>query len=409
MFTNTFTAKTNKKMVALGASLLFVLSFSSLAGPREQAKRLHDRLAGIPPTEAVLTEMQADITAGNNIAAANKAMSNDAFYSVTLKNWVTPWTNEAQTVFAPLNDYTATVIGMIRDDIDIREMLYSDIIYTAPGQGLTAHSNSNNSHYEEMETQALQLGTVLTRATQSSITGLETGATAGVLTSRAAAKAFLIDGTNRAHFRFTLLNHLCTDLEQIKDVERAADRIRQDISRSPGGDSRIYMNACYGCHAGMDPMAQSLAYYNYDYNVDADPDGDNGELSYNSASDPVDPVTGTRVKAKYHNNKFNFPTGFVTPDDEWTNYWRTGQNQLIGWDQSLTGKGYGAKSMGQELSHSTQYARCQVEKVFQNVCLRVPVDAADRSQIDAMVTSLSSNGYKLKQTFAESAVYCMGE
>ena len=85
MFINTFTAKMNKRVVTLSASLLFVLSFSSLAGPREQAKRLHDRLAGIPPTEAVLTDMQADITAGNNIAAAYKAMNNDAFYSVTLK------------------------------------------------------------------------------------------------------------------------------------------------------------------------------------------------------------------------------------------------------------------------------------------------------------------------------------
>jgi hypothetical protein len=408
MLTTTFKDNNKKKLVTLSAGLFLVLSFSSLAGPREQAKRLHDRLAGIPPTEAVLNDMQADIAAGDNIAAAYKAMNNDAFYSVTLKNWVTPWTNEAQTVFAPLNDYTATVIGMIRDDIDIRQMLYGDIIYTAPNQGLPAYSNSNNSHYESMEDQALQLGTVLTQSTQSSITGLEAEATAGVLTSRAAAKAFLIDGTNRAHFRFTLLNHLCTDLEQIKDVERAADRIRQDISRSPGGDSRIYMNSCYGCHAGMDPMAQSLAYYNYEYNVETDPDGENGELSYNSTNE-IDPVTGTRVKAKYHNNKFNFPTGFVTPDDEWTNYWRTGQNQLIGWDQSLSGEGYGAKSMGQELSHSTQYARCQVKKVFENVCLRVPVDAADRSQIDSMVASLSSNGYKLKQTFAESAVYCMGE
>ena len=40
-----------------------------------------------------------------------------AFYTITLKNFATPWTNRDQTVFAPLNDYTATVIGMVRDDV----------------------------------------------------------------------------------------------------------------------------------------------------------------------------------------------------------------------------------------------------------------------------------------------------
>ena len=80
-------------------------------------------------------------------------------------------------------------------------------------------------------------------------TGLPPDATAGVLTSRAAAQAFFVAGTNRAMFRFTLMNHLCNDLEQLNDTTRAPDRIRQDVSRSPGGDSRIFLNSCVGCHS----------------------------------------------------------------------------------------------------------------------------------------------------------------
>ena len=393
----------------LMAGLITLISLNTTAGPREQAKRIHDRLAGIPPTEAVLSAMEADVTSNDALSAAYTAMDNDAFYTVTLKNWVTPWTNEPQTVFAPLNDYTATVIGMIRDDVDIREMLYGDIIYVGQsGLGLPAYSNSSNDHYEQMESQALQLGTVLERQTQSGVTGIEAAATAGILTSRQAAKAFLIDGTNRAQFRFTLLNQFCGDLEPLKDIERAADRIRQDVSRSPGGDSRIFMNSCYGCHAGMDPMIGAFAYYDYQYDSDNDPDGENGQLVYNAAGQ-VDAETGTRVVSKYHNNKFNFPSGYITEDDSWINYWRKGPNQLIGWDQSLPGSGNGAKSMGQELSHSARFSRCQVEKVFQNVCLRPPVDSADRAQVDSMIASLAANGYQLKRTFAESAVYCMGD
>ncbi|WP_196137433.1 DUF1585 domain-containing protein [Aliikangiella sp. G2MR2-5] len=399
---------------SLAATVAFAIGLSSMtstvqAGAREQAKRIHDRLAGIPPTEAVLDQMEASINASDPVGAAYTAMDNDRFYTVTLKNWVTPWTNESQTVFAPLNDYSATVIGMIRDDIDIRQMLYGDIIYTGQsGMGLPAYSNNSNAHYEQIEMQALPLSTTLAQAAQSSVTGLETAATAGILTSRASAKAFLIDGTNRALFRFTLINHMCDDLEPLKDIERAADRIRQDVSRSPGGDSRIFMNSCYGCHAGMDPMIQSFAYYDYDYDIEADPEGESGRLTYNSAG-VTDPETGTRVVSKYHNNKFNFPPGFITENDDWINYWRKGPNQLIGWDSSLPGSGSGAKSMGQELAHSDKFAQCQVKKVFENVCLRRPVDSSDRAQIESMVNSLKTNGYQLKRTFAESAVYCMGE
>ena len=65
-------------------------------------------------------------------------------------------------------------------------------------------------------------------------------------------------------FRFTLLNHLCHDMEQVHDTSRPPDRIRQDVTRSPGGDSSLFLNNCIGCHSGMDPMAQAFAYYDFD-------------------------------------------------------------------------------------------------------------------------------------------------
>ena len=58
-----------------------------------------------------------NIAAGRATDAAYRAMEHRAFYDVTLKNFAMPWTNRDQTVFAPLNDYTATVIGMVRDDV----------------------------------------------------------------------------------------------------------------------------------------------------------------------------------------------------------------------------------------------------------------------------------------------------
>ncbi len=392
-------------LAVLAVGLTMSFSSSAEAGDREQAKRIHDRLAGVPPTAATLDTMEAFITAGNPTAAANVALTHPDFYRVTLKNFITPWTNEEQSVFAPLNDYTATLIGIIRDNIDFREILSGptyngDILYIGTTAGLTPYSTTGNDHYSEMEEQGVDLQADLTRTTQTaaSTLNLPAGGPAGIFTTRAAARAFFVDGTNRAMFRFTLLNHLCTDLEQIKDPTRTHDRVRQDVSRSPGGDSRIFMNACVGCHAGMDPMTQALASYNYTYTTDVE----TGQLEY----------TAGAVQPKYLINSKNFEYGYVTPDDNWDNYWRTGPNSVLGWDwapdRTTPGSGTGAASMGRELADSYAFAQCQVEKVFKTVCLRSPVDTADRTQIDTMITSFST-GYNLKNVFAQSAVYCRGD
>jgi len=404
-----FTAEVHR---VLRPGVLFLLGVllvpQGWADSRDQAKRMHDRIAGVPPDEATLTQMSAAIDANDAVGAALIATEAPEFYSVTLKNLATPWSNEFQEIFRPLNDYVATVIGVVRDERDFREILSGDILYVGSGPNIPAYSRTNNAHYEALEAQGVNLKDNLQRTTQSSLTGVPAEATAGVITTRAAARAFFIDGTNRAMFRFTLLNHLCNDLEQIKDITRAPDRIRQDVSRSPGGDSRIFLNACIGCHSGMDPMAQAFAYYNYVYDVSSDPDGENGFIDYNSAGE-IDPVTGTRVVAKYFNNALTFEHGFATPDDSWSNYWREGPNSLLGWDPALPGSGAGAKSLGTELAHSEKFAQCQVQKVFANVCLRPAQDSADRTQIASMVSSFKASGYNLKQVFAESAVYCMGD
>jgi len=359
---------------------------------RRQARRIHDRIAGVPPQESVLDAMEAAIAGGDARAAAAIAMDNSAFYNVTLKNFATPWTNRDQSVFEPLNDYTATVIGMVRDGVPFTGLLYADLVYIGdPALGLPGYDMSSNAHYEALENGGYDLKTALVSRQQSAITTLPASATAGVMTTRAAAEAFFIAGTNRAMFRFTMMNHLCNDLEQLKDITRPPDRIRQDVSRSPGGDSRIFLNACVGCHSGMDPLAQAFAYYNFDEN--------------GSRIEFTDGV----VQPKYSINAETFKYGFVTPDDRWDNYWRSGQNALLGWDPALPGGGNGAKSLGMELAHSDAFASCQVKKVFRNVCLREPGNAADRSAVDSITALFRADNYNLKTVFAEAAVYCMGD
>ena len=163
----------------------------------------------------------------------------------------------------------------------------------------------------------------------------------------------------------------------------------------PGGDSRLFLNNCIGCHSGMDPLAGAFAYYDFDETTQS--------LQYSPGA----------VQSKYFNNDTNFEFGYVTTDDTWANYWRNGQNQFLGWNTTggpgSTGSGIGAASMGEELANSDAFARCQVKKVFRAVCLREPENLADRTQVDNVMVPSFRAGYQMKQTFAEAAVYCMGQ
>ena len=381
------------RVVTAVALALAIFAGTASGGPleRAQAKRIHDRLAGVPATEATLDQMETLIVQNRAADAARIAMQSRTFYTTTLKNWVTPWTNRDQTVFAPLNDYTATVIGMIRDDVDFRQVLSGDILYVG-GSGFPTYSPASNDLYQQMEDQDADLSSssVLVASTQSQHTGLPAAATAGVMTTRAAAQAFFIAGTNRAQFRFTMINHMCKDMEQVHDVNLPPDRIRQDVSRSPGGDSRLFLNGCIGCHSGMDPLAQAFAYYNYNETT--------GRIEY----------TDGQVQPKYLINMDNFKPGYVTKSDGWDNYWRQGANTVLDWSSALPGSGSGAKSMGTELANSGQFARCAVEKVFRTVCLRPPVNAQDRNRVNDIVNVFRNGGYRMKDVFAETAAYCKG-
>ncbi len=260
-------------------------------------------------------------------------------------------------MFAPLNDYTATVIGMVRDDVAFNTALSADILYTVNAGGLPAVSATSNDHYAQRRDQRRQPEDGA--EADDAVADLRHSGRRRPRASSPRAprrEAFFIDGTNRAMFRFTMINHMCRDMEQVLDTTLPPDRIRQDVARSPGGDSRIFLNNCIGCHSGMDPMAQAFAYYDFD-----------DDRRASASSTPP----GT-VQPEVLHQPHNFTPGFVTPDDNWENRWRHGQNSLLGWSGALPGNGAGAKSMGEELANSHAFAQCQVEKVFKAVCFRAP-------------------------------------
>ncbi len=369
------------------------LATASFAGPREQAKKMHDRLVGTPPSEATLTAMAGLIT-NQPLQAADIAMSDPDFYRGALKNFVTPWTNEERSVFGELTDYTATVIGLIRDDVPFTDVLSADVVYVgAPGVVNAPYSHTDNLHYRQLEDQRVDLGdpAMLVPVAQSSLPGsqLMSSETAGVITTRGAGEAFFSAGTNRRMLRFIAVNYLCRDLEELKDITRSVDWIRQDVSRSPGGDSQLFHNQCSGCHSGMDPLAGAFAYFEWDADLQR--------------------VIHTRgmVQPKHLINANAFPPGYVTQDNRWENRWREGPNAILGW-RGPEPSGFGAKSLGVEIASSRAFSLCQVQKVFEQVCFREPQTSDEITEVNRIADVFEQNAYSMKRVFAETATYCMG-
>ena len=166
---NLLTKQTGRVALAAASTVcLFSLAINSAsAGDREKAKFIHDRIAGVPATNAVLTSMTSDIAGGNEAAAVTTAMNDPNFLNVKVKNMVIPWTNKDETVFADFNDAAATIIGYIRDGRDFRGILFDNVIYTGNDGSLPAYSTTNNNHYIQMEHRNLNLRTVLQNQVQS--------------------------------------------------------------------------------------------------------------------------------------------------------------------------------------------------------------------------------------------------
>ena len=188
------------------------------------------------------------------------------------------------------------------------------------------------------------------------------------MTTRGAASAFFVNGTNRAMFRFTMMNHLCNDLPTIMDTTRPPDRIRQDVTRSPGGVSTLFLTNCIGCHSGMDPMAQAFAYYNFN-NTDPTTAATMGQLVY----------TAGQVQPKYLINKTNFPQGFQHARRQLGEPLAHGPEPDDGLERPLPGSGNGAKSLGQELGRTARHSPAAKSRECSRPCAyRAPAAISKR-------------------------------
>ena len=371
------------------------------AGPRQQADQIYQRLNGIPPDAETLERLTKMVQKGDLSSAALAAIDDPAghFYNTIVRNWWTGFTNEAENARAALNDYTALVIGMIRDELPFDEILYGDVLYLAvdpTGSPLPTYSqrggNDANEHFLAVDERNLKLHQVLKQYKQSEKTSYAPDVAAGVLSTWGFAKDFYNAGTNRAAVRFTMIPFLCRDMEQLHDPTRPDFRIRRDVPRDPGGDTSVYRNKCAGCHAGMDALAGAFSHWDYD--------DDDGVL--------YDP---TQLPDKINRNGDVFEKGYITKNDNWELLWHEGPNSKVGWNGEK--KGFGTKSFGKMISSTDAFARCMAQRTLKLVCQVDTEDSKVRLVIEQLANSFKQKSggtpYNMKHLFAKSALMCRGE
>jgi hypothetical protein len=221
----------------------------------------------------------------------------------------------------------------------------------------------------------------LVPAGQSGLNGISDSA--GVLTSRAYGEAFYSAGTNRRVTRYTFINFLCHDFESLHDITTPDFRVRRDVDRKPGGDSRVFKSKCVGCHAGQDALGGAWSYFDFV----------GGALVYTPAT----------VVPKINKNNL-FSDGHVTMDDGWLNLWATGQNAYLGFRGPIVGNG--ARQMGTMLANSQAFSQCMVKRAYKLLCLQEPASNIGNLTVAQLATQFENNQYSMKYLLQQTALRC---
>lgn len=376
-----------QRLLRIGALLAagFVPCFVQADGVRTDdehyVQRLFQRLTGSPLSkkDPEFKAMMSEMTSGDLKRVAHVATSQLGFYDVTLRNWVAPMSNVDQAQQVDLNDFQATIIGAVRDDLDARTILTGNYLYSAfDDLGLPPVSHDNNDHYAEFDKRGLSLGRYLQRVEPQ---WSDMPEYAGIFTSRGWGQAHYNAGTNRRSVEYAFQVFLCTPIAKWKDSGISDYHVRRDVDRNPSGDPGDYQNRCRHCHAPMDAMAGAFARFDFL----------GGKLTY---------YAPPQVAPKYNQNNHVFTRGFQTRNDTWINYAKKNHNTALGWRGATEGQGL--LPFAQMIADAKGFGKCMATKVFKELCRRTPVKE-ENNLIENLAQEFEDNGFRIKSLFENVA------
>jgi hypothetical protein len=113
----------------------------------DDSLRRLERLLGakISKSSAELQPIINLLRDGKQDEAFRQATQLESFYRITVKNFATRMSVRSQDVSAPLNDFSATIIGITRDNRDAKLMLTGNFIYWLQTENLPAGITVRNN------------------------------------------------------------------------------------------------------------------------------------------------------------------------------------------------------------------------------------------------------------------------
>jgi hypothetical protein len=346
------------------------------------AQKLYKRLTGITiaPPDARLLQMASLIRQGQLTKAAAVATEDPYFYQTTVKNLAAELGSRNTTPYVGLDDFQATFIGTVADELDARGLLTGDYVYRAKGLSVEP-SRANNQHYELIDQQHLQYKSVLVKQSPQ-WTGSEAMRNhAGLLTSRGFGWVYDA-GTNRRAVLNSFERFLCRPIETWKIPGLNENTIGRDVDRAPGQNPKVFQRECRTCHGGLDPMRDAFA-------------------SFDFANGALLELPEGGVHPKYERGALTYPEGHITTSDHWFNPIAS-RREDMGFKPELS-SGKGVQSFGEMLANSAAFSNCMTEKVFRSVCARA-AGPSDLDTVKLLSDHFEKNGYNLKKLFQEASV-----
>lgn len=389
-----------------------------------RAQNIYQRLTGVktPIVNPVLKDMEKLLLLNDTIGAAAIATSQASFYNITVRDFAARMSNRDETINTPLNDFTATVIGAVRDESNAKSLLTDNMVYVADTKKASVPSDDindilkSNNHYQALDTGRFDLSKVLVRTTQKVFDGkiaVENPTPAGLLTTRQWAAAHAIAGTQRRMVEYTFREFLCMPIDRVADNTGPDNVVGRDIDRFPGGSYAKFTSTCRSCHTIMDGFRPAFSQITFNSNmlmntvvmssVKTQEEEDMGKGVWTS-----DEPGASYVVGKLNKNKEVFPSGKVTTSDSWVNNAVYGSNQsTFEWTKT---SGKGITEFGKLISESAQFPKCMAQRVFKSVCKREPASSEDNLIKQAAAEFAKNRNFNLKYLFQKIATSdeCLG-
>jgi hypothetical protein len=449
-----------------------VSSQTSSLTSREKAKKLYISLTGTQPNKSELNHLVGRIDAGQvdqagvDIIDQKSGIKNGgAFYGVTIKDWVTPKFNKQKTTLAPLNDASATIIGMIRDEKPFNTILYDNVVYKASGVTFKGELWYFDTTYPASVANASTIcaGLGLTpddfkilhndpqnpndltkrqcRKTKFKKAALDS---ANVENSLYLPHLDLIIETNLLS---TTNRHYESISEQGLDLSdpKLLVPVKQDIklhsySSAISGllSTRAFGIAYFYAGTNRAPVAYVLEHflckdmeelndttipdYRNRRDVDRSPGGSSelyknrcigchagmdalsGAFAYYDYKDGKVIYTPGVVVEKMNHNVL-FTEGFVTSNNSWKNLWLQGQNATLGWGGTVEGEG--ARSLGEMFANTEAFHSCMAKQAYEKVCMKSASSSTDKSRVKELTASYKSSNFNMKSLFINASLTCL--